>query len=129
MSVGIVIVTHGKTGESLISEADFVLGQVLDDILFVAFNQAEDLPGAVLEIRSSIERADTGAGVVVLTDLMGASPSNLVAEMLEEYHAVMVTGINLAMLLSVYNYRNETLEKVVRKAVEGGRRSVKIFQK
>ena len=129
MSVGIVIVTHGKTGESLISEADFVLGQVLDDILFVAFNQAEDLPGAVLEIRSSIERADTGDGVVVLTDLMGASPSNLVAEMLEEYHAVMVTGINLAMLLSVYNYRNETLEKVVRKAVEGGRRSVKIFQK
>ena len=129
MSVGIVIVTHGKTGESLIEEADFVLGQVLDDILFVAFNQAEDLPGAVLEIRSSIERADTGDGVVVLTDLMGASPSNLVAEVLEEYHAVMVTGINLAMLLSVYNYRNETLEKVVRKAVEGGRRSVKIFQK
>ena len=129
MSVGIVIVTHGKTGESLIEEADFVLGQVLDDILFVAFNQVEDLPGSVLEIRSSIERADTGAGVVVLTDLMGASPSNLVAEMLEEYHAVMVTGINLAMLLSVYNYRNETLEKVVRKAVEGGRRSVKIFQK
>jgi PTS system mannose-specific IIA component len=129
MSVGIVNVTHGKTGESLIEEAGFVLGQVLDDILFVAFNQSEDLPGAVSEVRSSIERADTGDGVVVLTDLMGASPSNGVADVLQEYHSVMVTGINLGMLIRVYNYRNETLELVVRKAVEGGRRSVKIFQK
>ena len=129
MSVGIVIVTHGKTGESLIDEAGFVLGQVLDDILFVAFNQSEDLPGAVSEVRSSIERADTGDGVVVLTDLMGASPSNGVADVLQEYHSVMVTGINLGMLIRVYNYRNETLELVARKAVEGGRRSVKIFQK
>jgi PTS system ascorbate-specific IIA component len=129
MSVGIVIVTHGKTGESLIEEAGFVLGQVLDDILFVAFNQSEDLPGGVSEVRSSIERADTGDGVVVLTDLMGASPSNGVADVLEKYHSVMVTGINLGMLIRVYNYRNETLELVVRKAVEGGRRSVKIFQK
>jgi PTS system mannose-specific IIA component len=129
MSVGIVIVTHGKTGESLIEEAGFVLGQVLDDILFVAFNQSEDLPGAVSEVRSSIERADTGDGVVVLTDLMGASPSNGVADVLQEYHSVMVTGINLGMLIRVYNYRNKTLELVVRKAVEGGRRSVKIFQK
>jgi PTS system mannose-specific IIA component len=129
MSVGIVIVTHGKTGESLIEEAGFVLGQVLDDILFVAFNQSEDLPGAVSEVRSSIERANTGDGVVVLTDLMGASPSNGVADVLQEYHSVMVTGINLGMLIRVYNYRNETLELVVRKAVEGGRRSVKIFQK
>jgi PTS system ascorbate-specific IIA component len=129
MSVGIVIVTHGKTGESLIEEAGFVLGQVLDDILFVAFNQSEDLPEGVSEVRSSIERADTGDGVVVLTDLMGASPSNGVADVLEKYHSVMVTGINLGMLIRVYNYRNETLELVVRKAVEGGRRSVKIFQK
>ena len=129
MSVGIVIVTHGKTGESLIEEAGFVLGQVLDDILFVAFNRSEDLPGAVCEVRSSIERADTGDGVIVLTDLLGASPSNGVADVLEEYHSVMVTGINLGMLIRVYNYRNETLDVVVRKAVDGGRRSVKIFQK
>ena len=52
-----------------------------------------------------------------------------VAEVLQEYHSVMVTGINLGMLIRVYNYRNETLELVARKAVEGGRRSVKIFQK
>jgi PTS system mannose-specific IIA component len=129
MSVGIVIVTHGKTGESLIEEAGFVLGEELDDILFVSINQAEYLVSGVSEIRLSIEKADSGEGVLVLTDLMGASPANLVNDVLEEYHAVMVTGINLGMLIRVCNYSDEKLELVARKAVEGGRRAVKIFQK
>ena len=67
--------------------------------------------------------------MLVLTDLMGASPANLVLMMLEEYHAVMVTGINLGMLIRVCNYRDQTLGTGVRSAVEGGRRAVKIFQK
>jgi len=129
MSVGIVIVTHGKTGESLIQEAGFVLGKAIDDILFLEFNHSEDLSGNLSEIRTAIARADSGKGVIVLTDLMGSSPSNLVADVLEEYKAVMVTGVNLSMLIGVCNYRDKTLELVVRKAVEGGRRAVKIFQK
>ena len=129
MSVGIVIVTHGKTGESLIQEAGFVLGKAMDDILFVEFNRSEDLSGNISEIRTSIATADSGDGVIVLSDLMGASPSNLIADVLEEYHAVLVTGINLGMLIRVCNYRDKTLELVARMAVEGGRRAVKIFQK
>jgi len=129
MSVGIVIVTHGKTGGSLIQEAGFVLGKAMDDIIFVEFNRSEYSSGAVSEIRSSIVKADSGDGVLVLSDLIGASPSNLVADVLEEYHAVMVTGVNLGMLIRVCNYRDRTLELVVRIAVEGGRRAVKIFQK
>ena len=129
MSVGIVIVTHGKTGESLIQEAGFVLGKAIDDILFLEFNHSEDLSGNISEIRMSIATADSGDGVIVLSDLMGASPSNLITDVLEEYHAVLVTGINLGMLIRVCNYRDKTLELVARMAVEGGRRAVKIFQK
>jgi len=129
MSVGIVIVTHGKTGESLIQEAGFVLGKAMDDILSLEFNHSEDLSGNISEIRTSIATADSGDGVIVLSDLMGASPSNLITDVLEEYHAVLVTGINLGMLIRVCNYRDKTLELVARMAVEGGRRAVKIFQK
>jgi PTS system mannose-specific IIA component len=129
MSVGIVIVTHGKTGESLIQEAGFVLEKAMDDILFVEFNRLENVSDNISEIHSSMAKADSGNGVIVLTDLMGASPSNLVADVLEEYKAVMVTGVNLGMLIRVCNYRDKTLELVVRKAVEGGRLAVKIFQK
>lgn len=128
MSVGLVIVTHGRTGESLIEEAGFILGGMPVDIFTVAFNHAKDPESGLVLIRSAIERADSGNGVLVLTDLMGASPSNLVAEALEDYHAIMVTGVNLSMLICACNYREQSLSLVVRKVVESGTRSVKIFQ-
>lgn len=125
MSVGIVVVTHGSTAESLIAEAAFILGEDLRNVLPVRFN----LPEGLAEIRQAIESAEQGDGVIVLTDLIGASPSNSVGKLLDEFNAVMVTGVNLAMLLSVWNYRERPLGLVTRKAVESGRRAVKIFQK
>ena len=129
MSVGVVIVTHGTTGESLLEEAAFVLGGLPTDIFAVPFNQAGSMNTSLGLINSAIERADSGDGVIVLTDLIGASPCNQVADLLDEHHAVMVTGVNLSMLICACNYRSNTLEMVVRKVVQSGRRSVKIFQK
>lgn len=128
MSVGIVIVTHGDTGASLIEEASFILGDP-GDIRFVSFNRSEALDSSASEIRSSIEQAETGDGVLVLADLIGASPSNLTAALIEDYKAIMVTGINLAMLVSVLNYRDKPLEILVKKAFDAGSRSIKIIQK
>ena len=128
MSVGIVIVTHGLTGQSLVEEAGFVLDESLDDIPVVAFNHSQAMSSGFEDIRSSIQQVDGGDGILVLTDLMGSSPSNLVNEVLEDNHAVMVTGVNLGMLIRVCNYRNASLEKLTRIAVEGGKNSVKIFQ-
>lgn len=128
MSVGILIVTHGGTGKALIEEAGFVLGQALENVTCLALNQSGDLPVSVQDIRTAIERSDNENGVLVLTDLLGASPANLVAEALDSYHAIMVTGINLGMLIRVWNYRDNPLEMVARKAVDGGRSAVKIFQ-
>lgn len=128
MTVGIVIVTHGNTGRSLIEVAEFILGQSMEAIRCVRFDQSGNRPTATADLRSAFDRVNSGDGILVLTDLIGASPSNLVAALLAEYGAVMVTGINLAMLISVWNYRDRNLGLLARKAVESGRRGVKIFQ-
>jgi PTS system ascorbate-specific IIA component len=128
VSIGIVIITHGGTARSLVAEAGFVLGEELTAVYPMEFNHSEN-PTSAAHIQLCVERADSGDGVLVLTDLMGASPANVVSEALEDYHAVMVTGVNLAMLIRACNYRDQTLEQVVQKAVEGGKSAVKIFQK
>ena len=128
MSVGLVIVTHGETGATLLSEAEFILGESLDVVRFVPFRHSEGHREEIILIHEAIESADSGEGVLVLTDLMGASPSNRVAVLLEHYDAVMVTGINLAMLLCVWANRRMPLGQLTRKAAECGRRSIKIFQ-
>jgi PTS system ascorbate-specific IIA component len=128
MSAGIVIVTHGNTGATLLEVAEFILGESRAEIGFVPFHQSGDQLTTIAEVRAAMARADTGDGVLVLTDLIGASPSNSVADALEAHSGVMVTGLNLAMLMSVWNYRGKPLGSLARKAVESGRRGVKIFQ-
>ena len=128
MSVGIVIVTHGTVGGSLVEMAEFLLGESLAEIRFVPFRQSGDKTTTVDDVRNALAVANTGDGVLVLTDLIGASPSNIVAAQLEDHGAVMVTGLNLAMLMSVWNYRNQPLGSLARKAVDSGQRSVKVFQ-
>ena len=128
MSVGLVIVTHGETGASLIAEAEFILGDRMETVQFVPFNHSEGHQEEIFRIHQAIGEADNGQGVLVLTDLMGASPSNRVAVLLEHFDAVMVTGVNLAMLLCVWANRDMPLGKLTRKAVDCGKRSVKIFQ-
>jgi PTS system mannose-specific IIA component len=124
LSVGIVIVTHGQTGESLVRNAEFILGKSLNRIHCVQFRQSGHQPTGNNELKQAITKSDLGEGVLVLTDLVGASPANRVTDLLGDYHAAMVTGINLAMLIRVWNYRGTSLESLVDKAVEGGRRGV-----
>ncbi len=127
MSVGIIIVTHGHTGQSLVNDAEFVLGQSLGRIRCIEFNQSGDQRTGANGLKQAIAQSDQGEGVLVLTDLVGASPANRVTGLLETHHAAMVTGINLAMLVRVWNYRDTKLEMLTHKAVEGGRRGVEAF--
>ncbi len=129
MSVGLVIVSHGKTAESLVAEAEFVIGNELGQVRAIAFNHSEGHREELIMIHQAIQEADSGDGVLVLTDLIGASPSNRVSVLLEHFDAVMVTGVNLAMLLCVWANRDMPLGQLTRKAVECGQRSVTIFQK
>ncbi|MCH8228348.1 MAG: hypothetical protein IIC63_08050 [Proteobacteria bacterium] len=127
MSVGIVIVTHGQTGQSLVNDAEFILGQSLGSIHCIEFNQSGNQPTGDDELKQVIAQSDHGEGILVLADLVGASPANLVTGLLKEYRAAMVTGINLAMLIRVWNYRDTPLESLTHKAVQGGIRGIEAF--
>lgn len=127
MNTGIVIVTHDRTGRSLIDVAESILGRSLEEIRFVPFSRAGAVEADQDAIRQAIREADEGAGVLVITDLMGASPCNHITPLLDEFPARLVTGLNLAMLIRVWNYRNHGLDELARKAVEGGRRDIRVF--
>lgn len=124
MNVGIVIVTHGQAGQALIEVAEFILDQSLSGIRHIPFSQSEAHATSDAELRSVLQDSDHGDGILILTDLVGASPANLVSGLLQDFNAIMVSGINLAMLLRVWNYRNQSLEVLARKAVAGGKRGI-----
>lgn len=127
MSVSIIIVSHGKVGQSLIEAAEFILGQPLSEIRDMPFSQSENHMTSNDELRAAMEECDRGDGILVLTDLVGASPANQVAEILQEFSARMVSGVNLAMLLRVWNYKNQSLEMLAQTAADGGRRGIEMI--
>ncbi len=126
MSVGLVIVTHGQIGRSLVESAEFILDRSLAGVRCIAVTQSgAEMPDEDL-IREVIRSADEGDGVLVMTDLACASPSNIVEQQTPALGAQVVSGVNLPMLLRAWNYRDEPLEKLAGRAVEGGLRGIGI---
>lgn len=119
-----MIVTHGQIGHALIQAAEFILDRSLERIRCVAVTQSgTEMPDESV-LREVIDGADEGDGVLVLTDLACASPSNCVEKQIEGCHARVVSGVNLPMLLRTWNYRDEPLDQLVERAVQGGLKGI-----
>jgi len=122
--IPLLIVAHGNLGDSLIQCASHVLGQRPEQLESLDLSSCDD-PGEMLErARAQIARLDQGKGVLILTDIYGATPCNTVCKLIEHEHVEAVAGVNLPMLLKALNYRNKDLALLIAKAVKGGQSGV-----
>jgi mannose PTS system EIIA component len=122
--VGLLLVTHGKLGHFLLETMTDMIGALplQTDVLEVRRVQATDV--LLLQGRRMIERLDRGAGVLLLTDAFGSTPSNIANRLAEVPRTAVVAGINLPMLVKIFNYPQLDLAAMTRAAVEGGQRGV-----
>ncbi|HTI45397.1 MAG TPA: PTS fructose transporter subunit IIA [Casimicrobiaceae bacterium] len=118
--IGVLIIAHGSLGDSLVEAVTHVLGArpAQFEVLDVA---ATDDPTAMLpRARTAIASLDTGEGVLVFSDLYGATPCNLAIKLAQPGHVEIVSGVNLPMLVRAFTYRNKGLDMLVKKAISGG---------
>lgn len=99
-SVGVVIAAHGDLAHALRQSAEMIIGEQ-DGVVAVALNPQDNLDKLQTTIRAAIDQADGGAGVIVLIDLFGGTPSNAAALCLAERWVPIISGVNLPMLLEV----------------------------
>jgi len=118
--VGILIVAHGTLGESLIHCAGHVMGSRPPHLMQIGVSMNDD-PQLVLPQAIKLARSlDQGGGVLVLSDVYGATPCNIASKLLIPGKIEGVAGVNLPMLVRALTYRNEPLKTVVAKAISGG---------
>ena len=122
--VGILIVTHGTFGEALVRSASHVMGERPVKVQYLGVTIQDDPSAVVPRARELVRDLDSGAGVLVLTDMLGATPSNIATRLLVPGRVEGVSGASLPMLIRALNYRNEPLAEVVEKALSGGREGV-----
>lgn len=118
--IGILIISHGAFGEALIHCASHVLGKRPLRVRQVGVTMHDD-PDAMLPVAQDlVKQLDDGDGVLILSDMLGATPSNLATRLLQPGHIEGVSGVNLPMLIRALTYREEPLAIVVEKAISGG---------
>ena len=118
--IGVLIVTHGDIGTSLLTSASQILGAPQEQVATLSVWRADDIDDLVLRARELIEGLDAGNGVIVLTDIFGATPGNVVSRLLEDGRIEGVSGVSLPMLLRVLTGRNGSLAGAVQRALSGG---------
>ena len=119
MKVGILLVTHSDIGKQLLLTATSVFGKNPFQVELLSVDNY-DQPSDVRELAEKyVKFLDNGAGVLVLTDIIGTTPSNIASSINHEKIEV-VAGLNLSMILNVFNYPEDSLDQLSIKALEGG---------
>src|SRR5437868_488169 len=118
--IGILLVTHGHIGEELISAAQHTFGAAPVRLEAFAVSSADSAEVIEAALRERLKALDAGDGVLLLTDIYGATPANVAARLIVPGHVEMVGGVNLPMLLRALNYRTLPVQDLVNKALSGG---------
>jgi len=118
--IGVLIVAHGSLGDSLVQAVTHVLGARPPQFEVISVAASDDPAALLPAARATIDRLDTGDGVVVFSDIFGATPSNLAGKLVKPGRIELIAGVNLPMLVRAFTYRTRGLDTLVKKAISGG---------
>ena len=135
MTVSLLVITHNQIGQELIDAATSILGCDELDINFISVSahlKPQDLGSYADQIKNTIATLDIAGsnsngnsnGILILTDICGATPYNLAKYFATDKNINIVSGINLPMLLRVLNYPNQSLQALSVTAIEGAHKGV-----
>jgi PTS system mannose-specific IIA component len=121
-----ILVTHGRLAEEFVHAMEHVVGRQ-EAVATVCIGPNDDMERRRKEIADAVKKADSGQGVVILTDLFGGTPSNLAISLLKAGHVEVIAGINLPMLIRLAKARNSmSVRDAAKAARDAGRNYITI---
>jgi PTS system mannose-specific IIA component len=124
--IGLVIVTHGRLAQDFVAAVEHVVGPQ-SAIETIAIAADDDMEQRRSDILASARRVDDGAGVIILTDMFGGTPSNLAISVMAKANAEVIAGVNLPMLIKLASIRTSLpLKDAVAAAHEAGRKYINV---
>jgi len=124
--IGLVIVTHGRLAQEFVYAMEHVVGPQAG-VEAICIGPEDDMERRRQDILAACGRVETGAGVVLLTDMFGGTPSNLAISVMDQTKAEVIAGLNLPMLIKLASLRGRVpLEDAVAAAQEAGRKYISV---
>ncbi len=125
MTVSIMIITHEQVGNALLSAATSVLGELPLPTTVIAVGYDADPDALIPRLQRAAEELEQGQGLLILTDLYGATPSNIALSLKNQSRIRVVCGLNLPMLIRTMNYPTLDVDALAERALSGGRDGVR----
>jgi PTS system mannose-specific IIA component len=124
--IGIVLVTHGRLAEEFRHALEHVVGPQ-SGLETVSIGAEDDMEQRRRDIIDAVARADVGAGVIILTDMFGGTPSNLAISVMEAGRVEVIAGMNLPMLIKLSSVRAEdNMKLALEEAQTAGRKYINV---
>ncbi len=124
--IGLVLVTHGRLAEEFVAATEHVVGPQ-SGIRTICIGPDDDMEQRRNDILKAVSDVDSGAGVILLTDMFGGTPSNLAISIMDKPKVEVIAGINLPMLIKLASVRGEEdLAEAVGAAQEAGRKYINV---
>ncbi|MCA0049588.1 PTS sugar transporter subunit IIA [Mesorhizobium sp. B283B1A] len=124
--IGLVLVTHGQLATEFRHAVEHVVGPQ-DNFETVAIGADDDMEQRRRDIIDAVASVDTGAGVIVLTDMFGGTPSNLAISVMESGRTEVIAGMNLPMLIKLSSIRKgDNMAAALDEAQAAGRKYINV---
>lgn len=110
--VAVVLMSHGYYAKEALKSAEMIIGE-LDNVATIAVTPEKDLEAVIGELQEVLKTVDDSNGVLLLSDILGGTPSNVAGTIVMTHKNVLgITGFNLPMLLELFVNRQKSLEEI-----------------
>ncbi|WP_028574074.1 PTS sugar transporter subunit IIA [Desulfonatronovibrio hydrogenovorans] len=121
--IGIILVTHGNFGESLLSAASMIMGDK-ESCHALGVDVSRPMDEIIEELKKKVRELDRGDGVLILTDMFGGTPTNISLSLLSHGQTEVITGVNLPMLLKALGGRTRKLQDLAQEIKGAGKQGI-----
>ncbi len=122
--IGILLVAHGEIGAALYNSASKILGKEPEDIGYISINSNDDINHYEKIIQEKLINLDGGEGVLVMSDMYGATPTNILKKLNQSKKFDVIAGLNLPMLMQALTNRDIPLDDLINNCIKYGKQNI-----
>ena len=126
MSIALLFITHEGIASNLLSIGESIIQKPNNNLSFIEVPMDADLDTMINNIENKLNKLNLDTGILFITDIYGGTPSNIAQLMATNYDANLISGVNLPMIIRLLNYRDETEQILIQKALAGARKGIQI---
>ncbi len=124
MTAALFFITHEGIASNLINIAETIIQQKDNNLSFFEIPMDANINLMRAGIEDKLIPLDSSKGLLIITDIYGATPSNIAQQVANKHHADLISGLNLPMILRLLNYRDEPMVSLIHKVLDGAKQGI-----